>query len=495
VSKVFAVLRREVRHTVMTKAFLIAVVGVPLLMAGAIAAVVLMTATQTEPPLEGRIAIIETDGSVTDATSLRFAALAGTSPAEEMRRATQEAMAGAESAAEAAAAAMSAGMESGGRSRSLSRGEIRVTVERLEGDAEGEVSEPLRRAVGRGEYLAVALVPAAVLEPPAAFAGDSRDTPEVPGPPDADAEADADADAAPPVRWHLFAGEDVDADHMSLLEDTVGDAIVNVRAARAGVDPAAARALIRRPAPTTDRVGVDGETRRESAMVREFKSDLVPMFFMMLLWISTFSSGTQLLHSTIEEKSNRVMEVLLSAVSPFQLLAGKILGQGLVGLMFVGVYSALGIAGLIALSSLGLISASQLAAFVVYFFMAYFMVAALMAAVGSAVSDLRDANSLLTPVMILLMIPLMLWMPISQSPNGTVATVMSFVPPAIPFVMILRVAAEESVPLWQLGVSIVWGFTCTLGMVWAASRIFRVGVLMTGKPPSPLELIRWIRYA
>lgn len=470
-SKVFAVVRREVRHTVMTKAFLIAMVGVPILMAVGIAVAVLMTATHREPPLAGTVVIVDADGAVADAAAARFERLAARSPAAAAAEAMQEAMAGTSDAGEAAVAAIAAGMESGRTMNDMARGEILVQVQRrapADPEATG-VPADLRAAVARGEILAVAVIPAAAASPD-------------PGAPEAG-------------RWQLEAGEDLPADHVASIETTLAEAIVDVRTAAAGVDPEEVRSLLRRPRPETDRVGADGSVRRESAAFREIRSNLVPMAFMMLLWIATFSSGTQLLHSTIEEKSNRVMEVLLSAISPFQLLAGKILGQGLVGLMFVGVYSAMGFAGLLALRSIGLVSTGQLLFFLVYFFMAYFMVATLMAAVGSAVSDLRDANSLLTPVMILLMIPLMLWMPISQAPNGVVATVMSFVPPAIPFVMILRVAAEEAVPTWQLAASILWGYGCTLGMVWAASRIFRVGVLMTGKPPSPMELIRWIRYA
>jgi len=120
------------------------------------------------------------------------------------------------------------------------------------------------------------------------------------------------------------------------------------------------------------------------------------------------------------------------------------------------------------------------------------MVASMMSAVGSAVSDLREAQSLVGPVMMILMVPLILWAPIIDNPNGWLATVVSFVPPATPFVMILRLTAStEPVPMWQTLASIVWGFGCAVGMLWIASRIFRVGVLMQGKPPTPKELLRW----
>lgn len=98
--------------------------------------------------------------------------------------------------------------------------------------------------------------------------------------------------------------------------------------------------------------------------------------------------------------------------------------------------------------------------------------------------------------MLSLMIPLMLWFPISENPNGLLATITSFIPPVMPFVMVLRIsAASEQAPLWQILLSLVWGYAAMVGMVWLAARIFRVGVLMYGKPPSPMELIRWARYS
>jgi len=147
------------------------------------------------------------------------------------------------------------------------------------------------------------------------------------------------------------------------------------------------------------------------------------------------------------------------------------------------------------MARMDLITVMDLAYLVIYFFMAYFMIASIMAAVGSAVTDIREANTLITPVMFVVMIPLILWMPISQAPNGGLATSFSYIPPAIPFVMILRIAADEPVPLWQIPVTIVWGYACVLAMVWMSAKIFRVGVLMYGKPPSPLQLLKWLRYA
>ena len=164
----------------------------------------------------------------------------------------------------------------------------------------------------------------------------------------------------------------------------------------------------------------------------------------------------------------------------------------MVSLVILVMYGGLGVAGLSAAAMMDLVPLIHLVYLVVFFVMAYFMVASMMAAVGSAVSDLREAQSLVAPVTFVLIVPLMLWMVIVENPNGLFSTIVSFVPPITPFVMILRLTAStEPIPLWQTALSIAWGFGCALGMLWIAARIFRVGVLMQGKPPTPRELVRW----
>jgi ABC-type Na+ efflux pump permease subunit len=220
---------------------------------------------------------------------------------------------------------------------------------------------------------------------------------------------------------------------------------------------------------------------------------LVPMGFMMLLWITVFTSANYLLTTTIEEKGSRVMEVLLSAVSPMELLTGKLLGQAGVSLVMLVMYGAAGLGGLGAIAMLDVVPASHLLWFAVWFPVAYFMVAAIMAGIGSAVSDLREAQSLVGPAMIALMVPLILWLPIVENPNGALAVAFSFIPPASPFVNVLRLtAANEPVPLWQSLLALVVAVASVLALVWAGARIFRVGVLMQGKTPTPRELLRWI---
>ena len=119
-----------------------------------------------------------------------------------------------------------------------------------------------------------------------------------------------------------------------------------------------------------------------------------------------------------------------------------------------------------------------------------------MAAAGSAVSDMREAQSLISPIMMLLMIPMFMIFPISQNPTGVVAMVASFIPPLTPFMMVLRMCQPGvEIPTWELIATTVVALGGVAFMVFAAVKIFRVGVLMYGKPPSFWGLLKWIRYA
>jgi ABC-2 type transport system permease protein len=221
----------------------------------------------------------------------------------------------------------------------------------------------------------------------------------------------------------------------------------------------------------------------------------MPGAFMMLLWISVFFGGQSLLTTTVEEKSSRVMEVLLSAVSPLQLMTGKILGQMFAALTIMVLYAGSGLGALFVFKQDHLLDPLALVYLVVFFVIAFFIIASIMAAVGSAVNDMREAQALMGPIMSVLVIPMILWMPISRNPNSTFAQVCSFVPPINPFIMVVRLAGSEKVPAWQVPVSILVGVLTMLFCAWAAAKVFRVGVLMYGKPPNLRTLIKWVRMA
>ena len=278
--------------------------------------------------------------------------------------------------------------------------------------------------------------------------------------------------------------------HTTILESALREAVTRARVTQANENYDRLSKLMGRSAIETRRVSPEGNESKENAQLRI----LIPAGFMFLLWIAVFTSGNYLLTSTIEEKSSRVMEVLLSAASPIELLMGKLVGQaGVAGVMLL-MYGGVGLAGLGAAAMLDVVPLQHLLWMLVWFPLAYFTVAAIMVSIGSAVSDLREAQSLIGPAMLALTIPLMLWLPIVESPNGMLATISSFVPPAAPFVMILRLtAANEPVPMWQALLAVFVNVITVAAILWAGARIFRVGVLMQGKPPSPMELLRWIK--
>lgn len=291
--------------------------------------------------------------------------------------------------------------------------------------------------------------------------------------------------------FEMYVGRGLDAELSNQLRDVTGRAIVDTRLKLAGLDAEKVRALSARPEGKAVTLTETGETKSNEALQL-----LLPFGFMMLLWIAVFSSGQYLLTTTIEEKSSRVMELLLSAVSPVQLMTGKIIGQALVGLTILAVYGAAAFITAQQFNVLSLIPLHMLPWLAVYFFVAYFLIGSMMAAIGSAVNEMREAQAFMGVAMLVLMIPFFLWNLIIRQPNSTFSTVASFIPPISPFVMVMRLGqTTEPIPMWQIIGSAVVGLVSVVIAVWAAAKIFRVGVLMYGKPPTPMQLLKWIRYA
>jgi ABC-type Na+ efflux pump permease subunit len=441
---------REFRATVMTKAFLIAAVILPAAMWGM--GILLPLFLHAPPkPLAGTLVLVDADGRI----------------AERVREELDPARMQAE--AQRKSAQLEALLESAMPEQV--RAPIREQLERLRERAAPAVElehvsdparmEELKQRTREGELLACARVEPALL---------------------------ALDDGA--NHFELYLGEDVTRRHVEELRDLLQRSVVAARAAAQGVDLERARATLARPTAVTTTVTKDGGEARENQIAKLF----VPLAFMLLLWTSTWVTGNYLLTSTIEEKSNRVIEVLLSAVSPVELLAGKILGQCCVGFVMMSFYGAVGVTAASNFGYAHLVPPGKLAFLALYFVMGFFMVAATMAAIGSAVNELREAQTLLGPVTLLFVVPLFSWFFISENPGSPFAVAISFIPPMTPFAMILRVTAVEAVPAWQIAATTVVGFAGVAGMVWAASRIFRVGILMTGKAPTPTEILKWVRY-
>ena len=448
--RIWTIAFREFRHTVITKGFIFGALVMPVVMFAAIAAIGLLIGMQMTPVV-GTLVVIDESGTVAG-----FAAeeLTPEQVAKDMQEALKRNSAlkgwpGSDVTQQATASLPS----------------IDVKVESVQ---DATRVDELRAKVQDGSLLGLAIVPPELLNanPKDAEGKDLTYTLIVP------------TRSAPRLT--------------GMLEKSIAKGIVKARVQRVGTDYTSLKALLALPETSVRRMSTEGAEADENAIAKM----LLPMGFMMLLWVATFASGQYLLTTTIEEKASKVMEVLLSAVSPMELLCGKIIGYAMVSAVMLGMYGALGIAGLSAAAMGDLVSPGMLILMLVYFVMAYAFVSTMMASVGSAVNDLREAQSLVTPAMLILMLPIMLWLPISEQPNGWIATISSFIPPAIPFVMVLRVtASNEPIDTWQVVLSLVWGFAWVGAFIWGGAKIFRVGVLMQGKPPSPRELLKWIRMA
>jgi ABC-2 type transport system permease protein len=274
------------------------------------------------------------------------------------------------------------------------------------------------------------------------------------------------------------------------VQQALREAIVSARLAMRGLDRVAINDLVNVPRVQSITVADGGERKSVGAF-----TFMLPLAFMVLLFMGVMGSGQGLLTSTVEEKGSRVIEVLLSAVSPMQLMAGKLLGHMGISLLAMSVYLALGLLGLTTFSLFGLLDLSLIFYLFVFFVIGFFTLGSLMMAVGAAVNDMREAQSLMMPLMLLMMLPWFLWVPISRNPNSTLAIVASLLPPVNSFGMLLRMSSPTPPPLWQVWLSIGLGVVGVVGAIWVASKVFRIGLLMFGKPPNLATLVRWVRAA
>ena len=198
-----------------------------------------------------------------------------------------------------------------------------------------------------------------------------------------------------------------------------------------------------------------------------------------------------LMNQVLEEKMQRISEVLVSAVTPFQLMMGKLIGS--VGLSMTLAALYLG-AIYWAAEHYGFQDKIPGAVYIwlpVFVVLALLMYGSLFSALGSACSELRDAQSMMMPAMILVMIPLFAWNAILESPNGTVATFLTYFPPATPMVLLLRILAPPGPAVWEIGLALVVCLGATVLVVAGSAKIFRIGVLSQGQPPSFRRLLAW----
>lgn len=276
-----------------------------------------------------------------------------------------------------------------------------------------------------------------------------------------------------------------------LMERVVEDALVAERLAGAGIDPHRIGEITRKLDFKTLKISATGEREDRGA------SFFLSFALLMMLYSSIAIWGAALMNGVIEEKSNRVVEVMVSSVSTTELFAGKLLGVGAVGLTQFLVWAAsAGLFGLYASQGLPRgsmpdISAELLLGFVVFFLLGYFLYAALYAAIGASVNTQQEAQSLVFPAVMPLIGSIMLFPAVLNSPDSAFSTVLSLIPLFTPLLMFLRITTLTP-PAWQIATSIVLTLLTVIAVNWAAARIYRVGILMYGKRPTLPEILRWI---
>ena len=270
------------------------------------------------------------------------------------------------------------------------------------------------------------------------------------------------------------------------------------RIEREGIDPEVAGWI--QKSLRFDSRKLDERGSEEKVEMRDTARQWAPVAFVYLLWIAIFTNAQALLTNTIEEKSSRIIEVLLSSVSPFELMSGKIAGMAAAGLTLVGSWVLFFFVAIVVIpemmgkdgAALGSIAGDPfyMLSFLLYFLMGYLFYATVLVGVGSVCNSLKESQNLMLPVLIPMLVPLFAMMPIGEDPNGTLARILSFIPPFTPFVMMNRAAGPP--PLWEYLATTLLMVGSIYLAVKGAAKIFRIGILMTGKPPRPREIAKWL---
>lgn len=248
--------------------------------------------------------------------------------------------------------------------------------------------------------------------------------------------------------------------------------------------------------------GSESESSTTAAM-------LLGMVLSLITYMFVLTYGAMIMNSVIEEKTNRIVEVIVSSCKPFQLMMGKIIGVALVGLtqflIWAVIISGLAVGLGIGLADDGPMSevsslvgmvqsvnlVGTLVCFVIYFLGGYLLYAALFAGFGSAVDQASDASQFTTPIIIVMIVALYAGLGCMENPNGTFALWCSMIPFTSPIVMMVRLPYD--VPFWQIAVSVVALYATATAIIWISARIYRIGILRYGKKFTLKEILTWIK--
>ncbi len=306
------------------------------------------------------------------------------------------------------------------------------------------------------------------------------------------------------------------------LQDVIATKLTKINFQKANLDTLAIS-----NAEAKIEIGLAKSTGEESLRgLNEIKIAIGGLFgYLIMMFIIIY--GNMVMRSVIEEKTNRIIEIIISSVRPFQLMMGKIIGTSLAGVLQFAIWAVVGFALLFGASAFfgvnvgptnsispEMIDAAQaemgtmqryinelwnlpigtmLTSFVIYFIGGYFLYSSFYAAIGAAVDNETDSQQFLLPIIMPLILGVYIgFFTVMNDPHGTVATVFSMIPLTSPIVMLMRI--PFGVPIWQIIVSISILIATFFLVVWFASKIYRVGILMYGKKPTWREMYKWLKY-
>jgi len=285
-----------------------------------------------------------------------------------------------------------------------------------------------------------------------------------------------------------------------ILGSAISTVVRQIRLEEAGYDAGVVAELSRSVGLETIRLSEEG-SRAEGG----FGGFAIAFALFMILYMTTLIYGQQVMHGVLEEKSSRVVEVMLAAVEPVELMWGKLMGICVAGLTQLGIWFGTALAltapGFLTLFAflpegvtLPTLPPSLIVHFFLFFLLGYFLYATFYAMIGSAFNNTQEAQQASSLGVIFVVAPWIFMFPVINSPDSTMAVVTSLIPLFTPFLMLLRIAVKTP-PAWQIAL----GYALTLGlcavMIWLCARVYRVGILMYGKKPTLKEIWRWVRYA
>jgi ABC-2 type transport system permease protein len=300
-----------------------------------------------------------------------------------------------------------------------------------------------------------------------------------------------------------YGGNVGSLDAMSKLQRVVSSALTGVRLAKSGVDTALLKEAMKPADMDTTKV-TDGKQTGQSGT----ESYLIAYFMGFILYIAILIYGQQTMTSVIEEKTSRIMEVLTSSLTPFQMLLGKVLGVGSAGLTQMAIWGGtvlvlssqrMPLAGMFGMSAdaaqafpIPSMPPGLLVVFLLYFALGFMLFGALYAAIGAMCNTIQETQQYATFVTLFILVGFFAVFALIKDPTGSLGVTMSYIPFFAPFTMPVRWSLT-SVPPMELVLSLTLMVLALLACVWLAARIYRTGILMYGKKPTWGELWRWIR--